>query len=131
YCVEVVTQDASSGCPSACMTCDFQTTTCVILGNSGNNIHCPSGWNCQITCMSGHVCGDVWCGLGKCSVSCFDTGACGDIDCHSSCQCDVTCPTGDCGALSCPMTDQGNYCTTTGNDGQPCQSSVSAQCHSC
>ena len=141
-------------CPSQCTSCNNGQMTCNITGGSGNDVVCPAGWDCTINCSATGSCSSVSCnnassctvecsgvgscahvdcGNAQCAVHCSGTGACSQVDCPSSCQCDVTCAgTNACSTLQCPMLPNGNhYCTTNGNNGQPCSSSFAAQCASC
>lgn len=139
-------------CPSTCPECSFATMSCPIVCNNpnkcGDNVVCPEGFNCVITCSASgacdaincteaascdiacstsNACGDIQCGDGACNVECTATNACADVACGDSCKCDVSCPAGNCDANSCPMADT---CTADGTTDTTCRSNR-AGCNSC
>ncbi len=127
YCVE------DPMCPSPCQ-CDMTTSppTCTIMGGTnGDSFSCPAGMHCIITCPDTGSCGSINCGGGgtSCTVACEAPGSCGSVSCQGACACDVMCAAGDCGSLTCPRV-MGNFCTQSGTQGEPCDSSV-ANCDRC
>jgi len=119
----------NNGCPAACTTCDVNAKTCAIDG--GNNVTCPTGWACNVSCSrqgscdkldcggatsctvscSGvESCKDVQCGAGQCKVTCSGQASCAALDCRDSCACDVTCAQNACNSK--PLCPTPTTCTT-------------------
>jgi hypothetical protein len=96
YCV--VDQNA---CPSVCNGGCDNSGTCNVTGNGGDNITCPPGKTCNISCV-GNACGDITCtNADKCMIMCIGNSACGDVTCGAA-DCIVTCTgTNACGAVTC------------------------------
>jgi hypothetical protein len=140
-------------CPKQCDACDITANppvcTIDVAGNSGDSVTCPSDMQCNITCHDRSSCGTINCGNGSactisclahdacgtincsdgpCAVTCSDTTACGVVNCANSCACDVTCGAGNCGTLNCPKVGSA-FCTTSGNNNQPCVSAISGCSH--
>jgi hypothetical protein len=99
YCV--IDDDA---CPSLCNGgCDVNASppTCIVNGGGGDNVHCPDGHHCDITCTD-TACGNVDCtDAASCTIHCTGTAACEDITCGSA-ECEITCAgTSACGDVTC------------------------------
>ncbi|HUJ57829.1 MAG TPA: hypothetical protein VLX92_05040 [Kofleriaceae bacterium] len=146
YCV------IGSDCPSQCTSCNLEASppSCTLIGGTGGStFECPSGMACTVDCTGNSACGSIHCqdaascsvictgdsacgnitcgqnGSGSCSVMCIGNSACGNVTCDNACGCDVQCDVSSaCGSLSCPQTQDGSDCTTTGNSGDPCISSL-------
>jgi hypothetical protein len=93
-----------NACPSDCNGgCDLTRTppTCTITGAGGDNVKCPQGDHCDITC-SDTACGNVNCtDAASCTINCTGTSACEDITCGSA-DCLITCAgTSACGDVTC------------------------------
>lgn len=124
----VVVGTGSNGCPAGCTSCDATARTCAIEG--GNNVTCPTGWSCNVTCSRANSCDkidcdgatsctvtcsgvdsckELRCRTGRCAVTCSGNGSCDAVDCQDACACDVTCGLGACNSKPvCPM----NSCST-------------------
>ncbi len=112
---------ASSNCPAGCTSCDTMAKTCTVESAGNNDVTCPAGYHCTITCGN-NGCNNVDCsaaasctiacsGLkscntvkcaGDCALTCSGMGSCNNVDCHSACACAVTCANNaSCNTLSC------------------------------
>ena len=108
-------------CPSICGdTCNFQTRSCTIVGSGGDDITCPSGWNCNIRCETSGACGAISCTSAlSCDVDCTADNACLAITCNTR-DCDVTCVgVNACGNIGCTTGDCTASCSG-GNGSAAC-----------
>lgn len=143
----------ASMCPPQCTSCSPERKECAIdcaTTSCNNEVVCPVGWSCVISCSTTNSCTsgidctgakscvvgcsgqgscrDLACGEGKCNVTCTGRGSCRDMDCSDSCACDITCTTGANGA-SC----EGNLCPPgcIGLGPGRCSSNLAQGCNTC
>lgn len=93
-----------TACPAECDRCDAAAGCSIYCGAGGggcDNVVCPDGWPCRVTCNGGSAClgAQVHCPDGfPCSVACDGGAACDNLQvlCAGDGPCGV-----QCGATSC------------------------------
>jgi hypothetical protein len=98
-------------CPTTCNHgCNLITSpqTCLVIGNSGDDVTCPAGFRCTITCTPG-TCGNINCsGAASCAITCSGDNACNNLTCGTA-DCTVTCSgTNACNDVTCGAGNQGH-----------------------
>jgi len=97
-----------NACPGVCNDGCSSDGTCNVKGHGGDNITCPSGKTCNITCTADY-CGSITCtNADKCTIMCVGDNSCGNITCGAA-DCIITCDgTNACGDVTCGTQQSGN-----------------------
>ena len=102
------------------------SVTCSGADACGGSIDCSAGTSCDVECTGPRSCGrPIECGSGSCRVECAGDGSCAStVDCDDACACDLTCAGEDaCGGSNQCAFNQctlGNECLVSENNCDRC-----------